>query len=213
MKIINKIKKATQDILDTLPNWKNKVYMLELYSYGDKHLEIMYDTHCHEIKQIYENNKGIYIQGRVTSNEGIIYLNDFENFELSKKDKEKRKLFLEKEKKKYDTRISSNLIIPGIIAREYSDKEYKYIWVYLGQILVAERKENVYFEVDNTKVKSFSLENALTIIMDKTNVFFRWRPAKIRFDQIIGVVNEKTLNMLKERYIKGGYPFYQPEFI
>ena len=74
------IKKHTQDVLDTCPNYDNKMYIMEDWKPNMGSVSIMFDTFAHELKTVYSSSKGYYINGRSNNRgEGRIYLHEFVN--------------------------------------------------------------------------------------------------------------------------------------
>lgn len=197
MTIKEQIWKAVQDILDTLPNYQDKVYLLEDYKYEMKRIEVMYDSHASETKQIYIDEQGVYINGRTTSGEGKFYFKDFNNFNVDKDTANKVIERVEYLKSLKDSLIPSKDIQVGSVIQ---DKDNINIYhLYIGSYKKNNKTYHVYENFYNCESED-ELNMKLNNFINTT--YYEYMPEqsnKERTRNIIKVISKEDLLKTRKR--------------
>lgn len=233
MNKLKQIHKAIQEILDTLPNHSNKVYLLEDYKYGMNSIHVMFDTYYDEHKTLYLDRNGVYMNGR-GQNQGDkskIYLKDFSKDVISEGDKKLIQIETDKINNKLDTRIPSKDINAGMICKEYTGDSREYYMLYVGKIErtidysksryqyqrdkgIVKDKINVYvYLYENTDVKVYEsyYVDEDDIYRLKTGYFYT-KKSKVRFDKIIKSIDDELLEKVRNAYENKNDDKYMSEY-
>lgn len=156
MNIVEKLNNYFKELTKTVPNWNNKIFIVDPFNIDSMILHVMYDSMVTELKTVYTSSKGLYINGRSTSGEGRIYLTDFINPDGSKyeslKSKEDRDKYevKEKERVKQENRykpkyISNRLVKVGSLIKE---REYsRHFKVYMGRVKANDKIKHCYISI------------------------------------------------------------------
>jgi len=192
------IQQATNEILSTCPNWEQKIYLLEDYTYGMTHIQVTYDTHATECKTLYFDKNGIYLKGRSQSqgDKTKIYLHEFNGFTMDDATSLKIEQQKLEELKDLDTRIPSKDIQVGMICREYSKhKGCARHMAYLGKArhITTDNKDNLVNE------EFLNIYGKMNESFDKV-VYFESEKNKIRFDKVEKAISVTKIIELQSQY-------------
>jgi len=202
--IQEQLEKAFRNIVSILPNWNDKIFIVGHYVYGQKFISVVYDSYVFESKAVYENTKGIYIKGRSSSNEGVIFLSEFKNPDgsyytvaLTKADEKKRQDKLEAQRDKTIYVSQKNIKVGTICGIKRYNIGY---FVYLGRIQKNQKIFYAYIDCGR--------ENNFQKILSEFYVYHRGKipceqnvRTKMRMTHVIGQLESWQLRILVKNLV------------
>ena len=188
MNIEEKLESSFREIVSELPNYKDKIFIVEPFNPEEMRLYIVYDSYIFETKTVYETTKGLYIKGRVNSDEGRIYLNEFINKDGSNYEVKYNKSY----KPKKEKFVSQRDIKGGSMCSKYG---YSY-FIYLGRVKNKKTNEVKYGYYSYNK-EQFDYQ------INSRNFNIRYiddYKSKLRFKSKVRELEDYEMNILK-RYL------------